>query len=185
MCWGRPAARPVSAANAISGPPWATDAGHAGRTGARSASPVAYMFPDDAMTPRSDARHVALGPSRPNGVTSTQTARGAALRSTSGTPGSNGVHKTTSADASNDGRSSSSAVVLPSPQAAARRWSMYLGPTTVTAAPSSANRRPATCTGSLPISTTTVPSRRPGWEVTLSYPSSVPTTDTNDTISPG
>ena len=45
---------------------------------------------------------------------------------------------------------------------------MYLGPTTVTAAPSSANRRPATCTGSLPISTTTVPSRRPGWDVSLS-----------------
>ena len=39
--------------------------------------------------------------------------------------------------------------------------------------------------GSLPISTTVVPSSRPGSPAAVSYPSSVPTTDTNDTISPG
>jgi len=38
------------------------------------------MFPVDAMTPRSDARHDARGPSRPNGVTATQTAPGASDR---------------------------------------------------------------------------------------------------------
>ena len=90
-CWGRPEASPVRAAKAISAPEWATDAGQAGRTGALSGSPVAYMFPDDAMTPRSDARHVARGPVRPNGVTSTQTACGALARSAAGMPSSYGV----------------------------------------------------------------------------------------------
>ena len=47
------------------------------RIGARSGSPVQYMFPDAAITPRSDARQPERGPSLPNGEMRTHTACGA------------------------------------------------------------------------------------------------------------
>ena len=53
----------VSAANAASGPVCAYAVGSVQRTGARSGSPVQYMFPVAAITPRSEARHAARGPS--------------------------------------------------------------------------------------------------------------------------
>ena len=50
------------------GPVCAYAVGSVQRTGARSGSPVQYMFPVAAITPRSEARHAARGPSSPNGV---------------------------------------------------------------------------------------------------------------------
>src|SRR4051794_31827500 len=67
-----PDATAVSTANAVSDAPCAYAALPAHRTGARSGSPVQYMFPDDAITPRSDACHDERGPLDPNGVTTTQ-----------------------------------------------------------------------------------------------------------------
>src|SRR5579863_1898569 len=75
--WGRPEARALNVATTASGPTWAQAVGSVHRTGARSGSPVQYMFPVDAMTPRSLALQLARGPSTPNGVTRTHTASGA------------------------------------------------------------------------------------------------------------
>src|SRR4051812_12378362 len=69
-----PDASALNAANAVSDAPCAYAALPADRTGARSGSPVQYMFPDDAITPRSDARHDERGPCNPKGVTATQIA---------------------------------------------------------------------------------------------------------------
>ena len=102
---GRPLASPVSAANAVSAPTCAYPDGSVHRTGSRSGSPVQYMLPLAAMTPRSDARQSARGPVSPNGVTLTQTAAGASAGSSVHAPGKPGVSMTMSASA----RSSSSA----------------------------------------------------------------------------
>ncbi len=59
---GRPVHSAVSAANAASGPVCAYAVGSVQRTGARSGSPVQYMFPVAAITPRSEAVHAARGP---------------------------------------------------------------------------------------------------------------------------
>ena len=47
---------------AASGPTWDQAVGSVQRTGARSGSPVQYMFPVDAMTPRSLAFQPRPGP---------------------------------------------------------------------------------------------------------------------------
>src|SRR3954452_14288447 len=84
-----PDASALNAANAVSDAPCAYAALPADRTGARSGSPVQYMFPDAAITPRSEARHDDRGPDDPNGVTVTQIesvrppARGAEASTTS------------------------------------------------------------------------------------------------------
>src|SRR5438876_11154319 len=56
----------VSAANAASPPVCAYPDGCVQRTGARSGSPVEYILPLEARTPRSDARQAERGPLRPN-----------------------------------------------------------------------------------------------------------------------
>src|SRR5580698_54215 len=89
--WGRPEARPVRAAMAASGPTWDQAVGSVQRTGARSGSPVQYMFPVEAMTPRSPAFHPERGPSPPKAVTLTHTAPGAVDGSTTRAPGQPGV----------------------------------------------------------------------------------------------
>src|SRR5713226_2243725 len=96
---GRPLASAVNAATATSGPTWAYPDGSVQRTGARSGSPVANMLPLAAITPRSDARQPALGPSDPNGVTTTHTESGASCGSASMVPGQPGVVSTMSAPA--------------------------------------------------------------------------------------
>ncbi len=65
--WGRPEARALRVAMAASGPTWAHAVGSVQRTGARSGSPVQYMFPVEAMTPRSLAIHAGPGPVEPEG----------------------------------------------------------------------------------------------------------------------
>ena len=106
--WGRPEASAVSAATAASGPVCAQAVGSVQRTGARSGSPVQYMFPVEAITPRSLAFHRDRGPSRPKGVTWTHTAPGARAGSTSRAPGQPGVASTMSAPASSSSRRGSS-----------------------------------------------------------------------------
>src|SRR3979411_2282833 len=56
MRCGEPDASAVSTAKAVSAPTCAYPDGSVHRTGGRSGSPVAYMFPLAAMTPRSDDR---------------------------------------------------------------------------------------------------------------------------------
>ena len=74
MRCGCPVHSAVSTANAASPPVCAYPDGSVHRTGGRSGLPVGYMFPLLARTPRSDARHEARGPVRPNGVTLSHTA---------------------------------------------------------------------------------------------------------------
>jgi hypothetical protein len=123
---GAPDASAVSTANAVSAPTCAYPDGSLQRTGGRSGSPVAYMFPLDAMTPRSEARQPARGPVRPKGVTLTQIASGARAGSSSSAPGKPDVSITASAVLSSSSRRGSSApstttLVLPAPQARKRR----------------------------------------------------------------
>src|SRR5258708_24805460 len=99
---GRPLASAVNAAMAASGPVWAYPESSVQRTGARSGSPVTYMLPLAAITPRSVAFQPARGPVRPNGVTHTHTLCGASGTGTSIEPGQPGVVSTTSAAASRD-----------------------------------------------------------------------------------
>src|SRR5262249_60162696 len=74
---GSPDASAASTAYAVSPPTWAYPVGSVQRTGGRSGAPVAYMFPLDALTPRSEAPQPDPGPGRPNGGTPTPTAPGA------------------------------------------------------------------------------------------------------------
>ena len=59
--WGRPEASALKVATTASGPTWDHAVGSVHRTGARSGSPVQYMFPVDAITPRSVARQPRPG----------------------------------------------------------------------------------------------------------------------------
>ena len=79
---GKPVASAVIAANAASGPECAYAVGSVHRIGARSGSPVVYMFPDAAIAPRSDTSQPARGPSLPSGEIRTHTASGARAGST-------------------------------------------------------------------------------------------------------
>ena len=97
--WGRPEANALGRPPRPRGPTCDQAVGSVQRTGARSGSPVQYMFPVEAITPRSLARHRHRGPSAPNGVTWTQTAPGARAGSTSRAPGQPGVSSTMSAPA--------------------------------------------------------------------------------------
>ncbi len=173
--WGRPEASALSAATAASGPTWDQAVGSVQRTGARSGSPVQYMFPVDAMTPRSLARHRARGPSDPKGVTRTHAASGARAGSSSRAPGHPGVHSTTSAPARSSARWGSSGPrtstqVLPALHAVkrsdvpsgpsggtARSGSPPGGSTLTTSAPRSARIRPVIAAGSPATSTTRTP----------------------------
>ena len=173
--WGRPEASAVSVATTASGPTWDQAVGSVQRTGARSGSPVQYMLPVDAITPRSVARHRARGPSDPKGVTRTHTASGARAGSISRAPGHRGVLNTTSARSSSSAsRGSSGPVaskqVFPAFQAAkrsdvasgprgttARRGSPPGGSTFTTSAPRSARIRPDMAAGSPARSTTRTP----------------------------
>ncbi len=173
--WGRPEASALNAATTASGPTWAQAVGSVHRTGARSGSPVQYMFPVDAITPRSLALHAARGPSDPNGVTRTHTAPGAAAGSRSSAPGQPGVPSTTSAPARSSATRGSSGPldsmqVFPALQAAkrsevpsgpsggtTRRGSPPGGSTFTTSAPRSARIRPVMAAGSPATSTTRTP----------------------------
>ena len=146
-CCGTPLARAVRAAVTASGEPWQNATGSAHRTGSRSGSPVAKRLPVVAIVVRSLAIQSLLGPSAPNGVTSTHTAPGASSGDGETQPGQPGVASTTSAVASNSARSSSRALVLWAPQASSRVPSK-LGATRTTSAPRSARRRPAIAAGS-------------------------------------
>ena len=169
MRFGEPEASAVSTANAVSAPTCAYPDGSLHRTGGRSGSPVAYMFPLDAITPRSDARQPACGPVAPNGVTRAQTAREARAGSRSNVPGKPGVSITASAVASSSSRRGSSGpstttLALPAPQARKRRGSARSGwpsrgSTRITSAPRSARMRPAIAAGSPARSITRVPAR--------------------------
>src|SRR2546421_4861248 len=126
MRCGEPDASAVSTANAVSAPTCAYPDGSLHRTGGRSGSPVAYMFPLDAIPPGSDARQPACGPVAPNGVTRAQTAREARAGSRSNVPGKPGVSITASAVSSSSSRRGSSGpstttLALPAPQARKRR----------------------------------------------------------------
>src|SRR5712692_2416755 len=70
------------------------------------------MLPLAAITPRSDARQPALGPSDPNGVTTTHTEPGASCGSASMVPGQPGVVSTMSAPARIDASSAPDATTL-------------------------------------------------------------------------
>ena len=167
MRWGRPDARPVSAANAVSAAAWLYPAGSAQRTGARSGSPVQYRLPLAAMMPRSVARHDARGPSSPKGVRLTQTASGASAGDRSQAPGKPGVSSTTAARPSSSANAGSSAPVTGSRTArwvhASKRWGRARsgsppGPSgRTTSAPRSARIRPAIAPGSPVRSATSVP----------------------------
>src|SRR5680860_392587 len=188
--WGSPDASAVSAANAVSGPVWAYADGSLHRTGGRSGSPVQYMFPLAAITPRSDPRQRARGPTRPNGVTLTHTASGARSGSSTSAPGKPGVSITTSVVASSDANRASSGpsttrLVLPALQAmnrcgsAARSGSPSGSSTRTTAAPRSPRMRPAIAAGSPARSTTRVAPRsglgdRPDIGVRLLWPRTPP-----------
>ena len=130
------------------------------RTGARSGSPVQYMFPLAAITPRSDARQAARGPSSAERRDAAPTPRAArASGSTVHAPGKPGVSITMSASASSASRRGSSGpstttLRLPgAPRgpvggASARSGSPSGGSTSTTSAPRSASIRPAMAAGS-------------------------------------
>src|SRR5256886_13410250 len=132
MRCGEPDASAVSTPNAVSAPTCAYPDGSVHLTGGRSGSPVAYMFPLAAMTPRSDARQPACGPVPPNGVTRAQTAPEARAGSRSNVPGKPGVSITASAvanSASRQGASGPSTTTppLPAPPARERRGGAATG----------------------------------------------------------
>ena len=174
-CWGRPDASAVSAAIAASGPTWAQPVGSVHRTGGRSGSPVQYMLPVDAMTPRSPAFQPACGPVQPNGVTETHTACGATAGSTSSAPGHPGVSSTMSASCSSSTSRASagpSTTIDRSPAFHAtkrsetpsdpnggtvRSGSPPFGSILTTSAPRSAKMRPVMAAGSPARSTTRTP----------------------------
>src|SRR6266540_3102171 len=166
---GAPEASAASTAYAVSPPTCAYPDGSLHRTGGRSGSPVAYMFPLAAITPRSDARHPERGPVRPNGVTLAQTACGAVSGSRSKAPGNPGVSMTASAVARRSARRASpgpSTSTLAFPALHARkRWGSARsgwpprGSTNTTSAPRSPRIRPAIAAGSPARSTTRVPAR--------------------------
>ncbi len=164
---------------AVSGPTCAQAVGSVQRTGGLSGSPVQYMFPVEAMTPRSVAFHADRGPSSPNGVTETHTALGAAPGSTAIEPGHPGVSMTASACSRSSVRRGSSGpstsiVVSPVfhtanrkdvPSVSApdggtrRRGSPPFGSTFTTVAPRSARMRPVIAAGSPARLTTRSPCR--------------------------
>src|SRR5580658_1215082 len=163
---------------AASGPTCDHAVGSVHRTGARSWSPVQYMFPVDAMTPRSPAFHPAFGPVSPNEVTLTQTVWAAVPGSTVRAPGHRGVARTMSAPARSSARTGSSVepistTVFPAfhtvnrndvpsgPKGPTfRSGSPPGGSTLVTSAPRSARIRPVMAAGSPARSTTRTPARR-------------------------
>ena len=178
--WGRPEASAVSAAMAASGPTCAHAVGSVQRTGARSGSPVQYMFPVDAITPRSLARHRGAGPVGAEGGDAQPTRRRGRAAGSSDEragPARRGEHDVGAGEHARRGAGrrgpATSRHALPAFQArkrsdvpsgpsgaTARSGSPPGGSTSTTSAPRSARMRPVMAAGSPARSTTRTPASR-------------------------